>query len=240
LVGDLLGIPAFELAGTTTLADIGCRATSGFRDQFYGFVDATHERSDRPAATMRLVTVGMIEPLESSRGRRTSRLDRRDVSAPVIDVDELDPSLRAWAQARLGRKLLIATQTKVIEVLVDEDGDCVPLTPVIEVRVPEGSLWRVAAALTNPVAAAVAYGMGAGSALALDAIKLSARQVLTLPVPVDGDLWDRGAGLARELSAHTGDRGPLFRGLAETMCAAYGQPTEPLTAWWLARLRKVP
>ena len=239
LVGDLLGIPSLTLATGPTLADIGCRATSGFRDQFYGFVDVTHEAADRPDAAMRLVTVGMIDPLGLGWGGRTARFARRDFMAPVVDVDALDPSLRAWVDARRGPKLLVATQTKVVEVAVDERGDCVPLTPVIEVRPPDGWLWRVAAALTNPVATAFACGLGAGTALALDAIKLSARQLLCLPTPTDDDLWDRGSELAAAIAAATGDRSPLFRSLAETMCAAYGQPAEPLTTWWLARLPKV-
>ena len=240
LIDDLLGIPPLDLSEGRTLAGIGCLATSGFRDQFYGFVDATHERADRPDATMRLVTVGMIDPLGLGWGIRTSRFARRDFCAPVVDVDELDGRMSAWVDARRGPKLLVATQTKVIEVVVDERGDCVPLTPVIELRPPEGWLWRVAAALTNPVASAVACSLGAGSALAVDAIKLSARQLLSLPVPVDDDLWDRGAELAAvAAAAPAGDRVPLLRELAETMCRAYGQPVEPLTSWWLARLPKV-
>jgi hypothetical protein len=143
----------------------------------------------------------------------------------------------------MGAKLLVATQTKVIEVAVDEIGDCVPLTPVIELRPPDGWLWRVAAALTNPVATAVAWRLGAGSALAIDAIKLSARQILSLPVPLDDELWDRGAELAKAaadaIAAGSGERAALLRELAETMCEAYRQPVEPLTGWWLARLPKV-
>jgi hypothetical protein len=240
LIDDLLGIPAVALPAGATLADIGCRATSGFRDQFYGFVDATHERVDRPGATMRLVTVGMIDPLGLGWGTRTSRFAGRDFLAPVVECDELDERMRAWADARRGAKLLVATQTKVIEVAVDESGDCAPLTPVIDLRAPDGLLWRVAAALTNPVATAIACSLGAGSALALDAIKLSARQLLLLPVPGDDELWGRGADLAAAVAAATGDRTALLRELAETMCAAYGQPAEPLTSWWLGRLPKRP
>jgi hypothetical protein len=243
LIDDLLGIPAVTLGEGPTLAGIGCRATSGFRDQFYGFVDATYEHADRPAAAMRLVTVGMIDPLGLGWGTRTSRFARRDFCAPVVDLDELGDRLRSWADARMGAKLMVATQTKVIEVAVDEIGDCVPLTPVIELRPPDGWLWRVAAALTNPVATAVACRVGAGSALAIDAIKLSARQILSRPVPLDDELWDRGAELAKAaavaIATGSGERAALLRELAETMCAAYRQPVEPLTGWWLARLPKV-
>ncbi|TML16533.1 MAG: hypothetical protein E6G39_05630 [Actinobacteria bacterium] len=136
LIGDLLGIPTLSLSGGRTLSDIGCRATSGFRDQFYGFMDATHEVTDRPDETTRLVTVGMIDPLGLGWGIRTARFARRDFMAPVVDVGELSASLRAWVDARRGPKLLVATQTKVIEVAVDGRGDCVPLTPVIELRPP--------------------------------------------------------------------------------------------------------
>ena len=236
---DLLGIPAVDVAPAPTLADIGCRATSGFRDQFYGFVEATHERRDRPDARLRLVTVGMIDPLGLGWGTRTARFARRDFVEPVIDVEALDDRLSAWVDARRGTKLLVATQTKVIEVAVDEVGDCVPLTPVIELRPPDDRLWHVAAAVTNPVATAIACRVGAGSALAIDAIKLSARQLLELPVPHDDERWSAGASLAMDLARERGDRRALWRALAETMCAAYGQPAEPLTSWWMDRLPKV-
>ena len=239
LTSDLLGIPPVDVAAGPTFADLGCRATSGFRDQFYGFIDATHERCDRPDAALRLVTVGMIDPLGLGWGRRAARFARRDFVEPVVDVDALDDRLSAWVEARRGAKLLVATQTKVIEVAVDEQGDCVPLTPVIELRPPDGWLWHVAAALTNPVTTAIACRVGAGTALAIDAIKLSARQVLSLPLPHDDDQWRDGAELAMALARETGARPALLRALAETMCAAYGQPVEPLTSWWMDRLPKV-
>ena len=84
--------------------------------------------------------------------------------APVVAHGELDAKIAAWADARRGAKLLVATQTNVIEAAVDERGDCVPLTPVIEVRPAEQSLWLVAAVLTNPVTTAIACRLGAGSA----------------------------------------------------------------------------
>jgi hypothetical protein len=239
LATDLLRVPAVAIEHGATLGDLGCRATSGFRDQFYGFVGATYERSDRPHATRRLVTVGMIDPLGLAWGTRAVRFAGRDFVAPVVDCDALDERLSAWTDARRGPKLLVATQTKVIEVAVDDSGDCVPLTPVVELRPPDDLLWLVAAALTNPVATATACRIGAGSALALDAIKLSARQVLELPAPVDAECWQRGAVVARAVAGAKGDRRPLWRELAETMCAAYRQPIEPLTSWWLARLPKV-
>jgi hypothetical protein len=239
LATDLLDVPSVTIERTASLADIGCHATSGFRDQFYGFVDATHERADRPTATLRLVTVGMIDPLGLAWGRRRARFAGRDFVSPVVEHDELDQKIAAWTDARRGAKLLVATQTKVIEVAVDERGDCVPLTPVIELRPPEQSLWLVAAALTNPVTTAIACRVGAGSALATDAIKLSARQVLALPLPVDVERWQRGAELARSIAHGGGDRPSLWRALAETMCEAYRQPVEPLCRWWLGRLPKV-
>jgi hypothetical protein len=239
LTVDLLGVPAVAITPAATLSDIGCRATSGFRDQFYGFVAATHELADRPDAPLRLVTVGMIDPLGLAWGRRHARFARRDFIAPVVEAGELDERLAAWVDARRGPKLLVATQTKVVEVAVDEGGDCVPLTPVIELRPPDGWLWRVAAALTSPVATAIACRVGAGSALAIDAIKLSARQLLELPVPGDDARWQEGAELAMAIAQGAGDRARLWRALAETMCAAYGEPGEPLTGWWIGRLPKV-
>ena len=240
LTTDLLGIPAVQVAAGPTLADIGCRATSGFRDQFYGFVHATHERRDRPDAPLRLVSVGMIDPLGLGWGRRPARFAGRDFVEPVVDVDALDDRLTAWVEARCGTKLLVATQTKVIEVAVDEVGDCVPLTPGD--RAPSSRRLAVARG-----------GRADQSGGHRDRVSRRHRQRArherhqvvgatvariagprtTASVGATAPTW-RGA-LARE----TGDRRALLRALAETMCAAYGQPVEPLTSWWMDRLPKV-
>ena len=241
---DLMGVPALSIPWAWTLADLGCRATAGFRDQFYGFVGAVFERGDRPDLTARLMTTGMIEPLESYWGRGGYRFAGTVYREPVIDVTRLAPSLQSWVQARAGVKVLVATQTRIVECVVDRQGCYVPATPVISVDAPTGLEWHVAAVLTSPVAAAVAMQRTVGAALTADAIKLSAKQVLALPVPSSEHHWDAAAALAREISEPDAATSPrrhvLLRELADRMALAYGIDDADLTEWWSARLRGAP
>ena len=59
-------------------------------------------------------------------------------------------------------KVLVASQTKVIEAVVDEAGRAVPGTPVVSVEPtdPEVDVWHLAALLTSPVATRTARAGG--------------------------------------------------------------------------------
>ena len=59
-------------------------------------------------------------------------------------------------------------------------------------------VWAVTAALSAPPVAAWALRRAAGAALAADAVKLSAKQILEVPLPVDDRLW---AEVAARLAA---------------------------------------
>ncbi|MEZ6318276.1 MAG: hypothetical protein R3B49_05900 [Phycisphaerales bacterium] len=155
---------------------------------------------------------------------------------------ERDGSLGPWITSRLVPKILLATQTRVIEALVDADGVYLPSTPVISVlpRDPR-DLWRLAAALASPVCAALAMHRHAGTALSPDAIKLAARQVLALPLPADADAWQAAADLFRDAHhARTDpDRTALLLQMGQAACAAYRVPAssaEELMRWWGDRL----
>ena len=55
-----------------------------------------------------------------------------------------------WFDARLVPKLLVASQTKVVEVVVDEAAGLLPSVPVVSVEAPVEHLWDLAAALRHP------------------------------------------------------------------------------------------
>ena len=138
-------------------------------------------------------------------------------------------------------KVLLATQTRVLEPAVDERGAWLPSVPAISVLPHAGRLWHVAAALASPVAAAAALHETAGTGLAGSAIRLGARQVTALPAPAEGADWDAAAAAFREASHARG--GPGWRaGLeraAGASCRAYGLDaagTATLVAWWRERL----
>ena len=98
--------------------------------------------------------------------------------------------MSAWMTTRLVPKILVATQTKVIEAWVDARGEVLPLVPLLIVTPREGvDVWQLAAALASPIVAARAVAHYAGSALSSTAIKLSAKQLLLMPLPSHEAAW---------------------------------------------------
>jgi hypothetical protein len=242
------GAPVVDLdPGSATLASLA-GATAGFRDQFYGIVPYVFEGvvagARAPGTTARptalLVTSGMIEPGRLSPEQRPVRFARQRFERPVVDLHalrEADPTLARWGAARLRPKVVVATQTRVLEAAVDETGDWWPSVPVIAVEADSGRLWEVAAVLNSPVATAWAYTRYGGTALSVDAVKLSARQVLDIPLPAGTGAWEEAAGLLRRTAGVDDrrdwtDRMSLFGSL---MCQAYGVGAEVLE-WWVPRL----
>jgi methylase of polypeptide subunit release factors len=234
LVVDLTGLPTPGIRAQGVVADLAT-ATAGFRDQFYGLVGRVHEAApgdERP----RLVTSGLIDVLDTSWGSTPGRFAGARWNRPVVALDDLGDAVARWVRAQLVPKLVLATQTKVLEVAVDERGDAVPSTPVIAVHVAADMLWHLAAALSSPPVSAVAHQRGFGAALSAGALKLSARQVLELPLPADHAAWDEAARCAQKVPGTQGDaRREALAAFAAAGCAAYGVADDELVAWWLHR-----
>jgi hypothetical protein len=133
-------------------------------------------------------------------------------------------------------KVLLATQTRVLEAVADPLGQWLPLTPVVTVEPRDArDLWHIAAVLLSPAASAAGLGRTSGSALSAHALKLSAREAAMLPLPRRSLAWDRAADAARR--AHAGDPGALDD-LAVSSTEAYGltgQAARGLLSWWHAR-----
>lgn len=245
LIADGFGIPGVGLDQSRTLGEV-LAATADFRDQYYGlapFVEEADGREPDGARWAALVTSGLIEPAELLWGRRPTKFNKVRYQAPIVDLDRLraESGLGGWAATRLVPKLLLATQTRVVEVVVDEAGVLLPSVPVITVTTRRISLWHAAAALMSPPITAWAAARYMGAALSIDALKLSASQVQNLPMPaVSGD-WDAAADLTREAGDSVLPR-ERTRKLIEAgalMCRAYGVvDTDPLMAWWGTRLSR--
>ena len=105
-------------------------ATAGFRDQCYGLIPFVRDGlEDAP-----LVTSGLLDPGRSAWGERPARFGGRRYLRPGIDLKALgatDPRLAAWTASRQVPKVLLATQTAVLEAAVDEQGTWVPSVPVV-------------------------------------------------------------------------------------------------------------
>lgn len=195
-------------------------ATAGFRDEFYGLAEAAAEGG----AGQPLITSGLIDPGRLAWGERPARIGGRRFSQPTVDGASLRGPLAVWVAARAVPKVLVATQTRVIEAAADPTGRAIPLTPVLSVEPRRvADVWRLAAALTSPLVSAWALQAYGGAALSADAIKLSATQVLEAPLPVDQRAWATATRALR-------------RGNVVTCGSVLSGGDRRLLAWWLARL----
>lgn len=191
VVTSALGIPALpplDVDGT-----IGDRAvaSAGFRDEYYGLVSAVVDRGQGAP----LVTSGLIDPGRCRWGQTPARFARRRFEAPTVELERLDDRMREWADRVLVPKVVVASQTQVVEAVADPHGRWLPCVPVITLvpdpapagcRGPVG-VWEVAAVLTSPVASIWAWHHSAGTGLSGSALRVGTRVVSPLPWPA-GDL----------------------------------------------------
>ena len=242
MLADAFGAPSVAL-GVEEGRSIGsiARATADFRDQYYGLRGALVEDRGAPAP---LITTKHVDLGSNAWGACDVRILGARMRHPGVDARALSnaPKMLAWMRARRVPKILVATQTKVIEAWVDEDGDAVPLVPLITVTpVRREDLWRVAAAVASPIVAARAVALYAGSALSAAAIKLSARQLLEMPLPRDARQWTKSAReLKRASVAGTpAARERALRAFAKASCQAHGLRGRELAevlAFWESRM----
>jgi len=234
LVAASQGVPSIEGWRTKgTVADLAT-VTAGFRDEYYGLLGATVEATEVGERSLRVVTSGLIDPGICRWGQVPVRFGKRTWTAPRVDLDRLAqsaPRVARWTRALARPKILVATQTKVIEAALDPAGDTVPVTPVVAVvpHRPE-ELCLVAAALSAPPASAWMHHRRAGSGMSRDALRISASDVASLPLPADRDAW---ATVERAW-----ERGEGPQGMADEATAAYGLDPQAFFEWWIDRWPK--
>lgn len=245
------GVPEVNVESDRVLGDVAT-LTADFRDQYYGLqpavFDAEGQLDGEANGPWRLVTTGLVDPAVCLWGRVPARFAKQKFARPVIDLDRLSGEMRAWAASRLVPKVLVASQTKVIECWVDEEGSALPVTPLVVATPRRGAaeappdVFAIAAVVGSPVATAWAATNYAGAALASDALKVSARQMSELPLPADAGPWREAAAAWRAATAESSPeaaRGHLMSA-GRLMADAYRLPDpEPLLRWWHARLPQV-
>jgi hypothetical protein len=154
---------------------------------------------------------------------------------PWIDAARLDDKVLAWMQRQLQPKIVLATQSRILEPVIDRRGQVVPATPLIAVHAEPEHLSLVAAVLLAPPVVAWAWQRWFGAALAVDALKLAARQVLELPLPADREAWRDAAALIGDgTSPSIEDGWAVSCRVASIMTVAYGAD-EAVLQWWLDR-----
>lgn len=241
-------VPVVEVKPLATI-EAHATATADFRDEYYGLTgfvvdDERGSGEDRAMErdSPRLITVGLIEPAACLWGLVPTRLHKAAWRAPRLDRRRMEDEgvLRRWLGARLVPKVIVATQTRVIEAAVDERGEWAPTTPVVSVMPREPArLWHVAAAVSSPVACAVAARLYGGTGLTPGVLKVSARQVLSLPAPPEGRAWDEGAIAFRAASGARCEAARLsaLRRMGEAMVEASGVAHGAgMLEWWWGRL----
>ncbi|HET8929039.1 MAG TPA: N-6 DNA methylase [Acidimicrobiales bacterium] len=184
-----------------TIASVA-EVTAGFRRHFYGL--APHTRDD-PSGVERdpvLVTTGAIDPLHH-RVDTSVRFAGRSYVRPVVDVTGLEAegsAIAKWVRSMLVPKVLIASQGRVLEAIVDAEGSMIPSTPAIAVLPRETSavtVWQVAALVTSPLTAVQLRASAAGTGMDGRGCRVTAGFVRALVLPSDQRAWDVGADAAR-------------------------------------------
>jgi SAM-dependent methyltransferase len=240
LLASTKGVPDRGLRSEGIVREIAA-ATADFRDVYYGLrgciVDlAIADDSEFPP----LVTSGLLDPAQVLWGHRSAKFDKVTYECPRVDVSRLEPGLQEWARSRLRPKLMLATQTKVLEAFVDLSGRFLPSVPVITVTAYDvADLWRLGALLSSPPVTLIAARRHMGAALSSEALKLSASDVLGLPLPANRDAWTVAAQhFQRACAAATAEaRAAELRSAATLMCEAFGLKDDAdLLAWWTDRL----
>jgi SAM-dependent methyltransferase len=231
MLAEAAGVPDVSrtVAASAALSTIAT-ATADFRDQYYGLRGAIFESDDpRRDARPMLVTTRHVDLARCAWGGVPVRVHGAAWTRPCVDRARLagDLGMTRWLASRLVPKVLVATQTRILEAVVDAEGAWVPLVPLITVlpRDPdESALWRIASAVASPVSVAHAASHVYGSALSPGALKLSARQVLALPIPSDIARWNQSADALRHASSAASDdaRCRALDDFAALSCVAYG------------------
>ena len=232
LITDTLGVPdlvADRLDVRGCIADHAV-VRGDFRDQYYGLIGSITEEGAGPG----LVTSGLIDPGRCHWGERRVRFGGQAFDAPRVRRSTLTPTMRAWVRRRLVPKVLVASQTRVIEAVADPTGRWVPSVPVVSV-IPSSqssqvmpTTSRLAAVLTSPVASAWVAHRSAGSGRAGSALRISASTLASIPCP-SGSLDPAVTAL------EAGD----VASCAQEATAAYGlgtATTRELMEWWSSAL----
>ncbi|MGQ0832322.1 MAG: N-6 DNA methylase [Microthrixaceae bacterium] len=218
-----MGAPTVDLAAGPTVLDEGS-VGAAFRAEYYGTVPHVHEQEDLPGGRP-LLTSGLVDLGRSAWGERPARVGGARWARPVVDEAALEGRAADWARRTSGPKLVMATQSRVVEAVPDIDGRLLPSVPLVVAWPAPERLWAVAAALCSPPVAAWIAARSAGTGLSAHALRLTAGLVRQVPLPPDADAWRAGAAAF--------EAGDLDR-FAAAMTAAYGCD-ESVSAWWRDR-----
>ncbi len=224
IVTDRLGLPAVpEVLSVDGSIGQRARIRANFRDEYYGLAGSVVDSGSGPP----LVTSGLIDPGVCLWGRRPTRFAKQRFEAPRVDMDVLSDRFRRWAESTLIPKVLVATQTRVLEAVSDPDGSWVPAVPVVRLE-PHAEVRpaEIAAVLTSPIASRLMWAQAAGTGLSPKSLRVGVRGLADLPWPA-GNLDDAVSALA------LGD----INACGRLVHRAFGIAEDgPLSTWWERQL----
>ncbi len=229
------GTPTVNLSTGVTLGE-QASVSADFRDAYYWLAERVEE-ADLEDLRPKLATVGLIDPFRFMHGEIRTRFAKQQFEQPVIQIeDNPPPQLKKWLEQKLRPKLLVATQTRVVECFADTGGHLLPSTPLLSVTpMKETQLWHLMAAVASPAASAWLACVAAGTGLSQTTIRIRASLLADLPMPLPSESWDEGAYLARKMQEERADETVSIR-FGEVMNQAYDADSEELLSWWISRL----
>lgn len=226
LVADSLGLP--ELPPDCRIGgQVGDRAEArgDFRDQYYGLVGSVVDDGDGPP----LVTSGLIDPGRCWWGERPVRFAGQRYQRPTVQVSNLSPFMKGWVAKRSVPKVLVASQTRIIEAVADHDGRWLPGVPVTSV-IPHdpADVAAVAAVLSSPFASCWLAQRAVGTGRSAHVVRVSAPVLAQVP-------WPQGSLTEASHALRNGD----LVSSAHATSKAYGlddATSQALFDWWFSAL----
>lgn len=247
LVAAAEGLPALRRSSSgRSLGRLGevARFGAGFRDEYYAMLELAVEApfSDQPVPDghVALVSSGLIDPGECRWGRKPMRFGKRTWQAPSVTLADLhaaDGRSAAWALRQLVPKVLVASQTRVIEAAPDGEGRAIGLTPVVT-AIPDGiTLPHLLAVLCSPASTLAVVTAMAGSGLGRTGVRVSTTVLADLELPVHRGPWDEAAALlGGQCSLGSGIDASTMTSVVDLMVAASGvDDPGGVLAWYLQR-----
>ncbi len=226
MLASAAGVPLIDTIPAATIGAIAT-ATADFRDEYYALRDHLVE-CDVCDNAVGLLTCGLVEPGLHLHGQRPARVLGTRWQAPGVrrasDIEQL-------LVQRLVPKVIVATQTPLIEAVADPEGQWLPVTPLIRVS-PEDPdhLWRIAVSLFAPQASALALHRHFGAGRAPATLRLRAKDVEALP------LVDDSPSLAAAIAALQSVTPASLIQAGHACAAAWGPFPDGLLDWWVSRL----
>lgn len=231
LIADLYGIPRVStLFGKESLSSIAEIQSGDFIGNFYKI---SPHLEDDVNGELHVITVGIIDLLQNHWGRKQTKINKNKYLYPSISKEKLFsiPGIQNWAVQVLRRKILLATQTRRIEFIIDNDGNLIPSVPAISVIPRNGvDIFELATLFMTPALNAYLLNQFVGAGMTSEVLKLSKSQIEAIPLPINRETWTQASALLK--NALSTDEFLLTK-IGNLMNTSYELPGDLALDWWV-------